>query len=291
MKLDELIPALSILCQGYLVLHADSEGNPWIPPSATDYRICKSALDKMGVDAKQMGVLALENWEHKRRESESPSWWAEVFSATDSKNVQLSTGLGKSTDQLLNLILSGSAPASSEKPIPFSLVARTYLEIAAFFDGPHIVLPAPTITVVSDWEVICREITSTPELVHQLHWKRFEDLLARLLERFGWLIEPMGYTKDDGIDIVAVRKVDPGIDIRMMVQCKKFSRENKVGVDLVKQLWSTKTEHGFHQAMLATTSSFTRGAMSKADLWKLELRDHEAIVNWCMKYGDVMNIQ
>jgi HJR/Mrr/RecB family endonuclease len=109
---------------------------------------------------------------------------------------------------------------------------------------------------------------------------------GRLLERFGWQIEPMGYTKDDGIDIIAIRKIMPDIDIRMMIQCKRFSPGNTVGVEFVKQLWATKVEHGFHQAMLATTSSFTKGAMIKADLWKLELRDHQSMVDWCMKYGE-----
>lgn len=33
--------------------------------------------------------------------------------------------------------------------------------------------------------------------------------------------------------------------------------------------------------MLATTSSFTRGAVAKANQWKLDLRDHDRILDWC----------
>lgn len=97
----------------------------------------------------------------------------------------------------------------------------------------------------------------------------------------------MGYTKDDGIDIIAVRKVAPDSKFHMMVQCKKFDQTRKVGVDFVKHLWATKSEYGFHQAMLATTSSFTRGASEKASLWNLDLRDHMNVLDWCRRYGTV----
>ena len=286
-KLDDLIPALSILCQGYLALHADSEGNPDIPSSDPSYDVVMLALEKMGIDSKLMGMLSPENWQAKRKESETPAWWTEVFAKNENSSIQFDTGLGESTDELIYIVLSSSRHPSLATGISIHLVASSYLEIASFFDGPHIILPRLTITAVSDWDAICHEIANAPEILYQLHWKRFEDLLGRLLERFGWKIEPMAYTKDDGIDIIAVRKLMPDIDVRMMIQCKRFSPDNKVGVEFVKHLWATKVEHGFHQAMLATTSSFTKGALNKADIWKLELRDHQEMVNWCMKYGDV----
>ena len=118
--------------------------------------------------------------------------------------------------------------------------------------------------------------------------KKFEDLIAHLLEKFGWSVEPMDYTKDGGIDIIAVRRVDPNVDFRMMVQCKKFSQTRKVGVEVVRELFSVKWENAFHQAMIATTSSFTKGAVAKADIWNLELRDHKAIADWCKEYGEVI---
>ena len=97
----------------------------------------------------------------------------------------------------------------------------------------------------------------------------------------------MGYTKDDGIDIVALRRVAPGIRFRMMVQCKRFAPARKVGVEIVREVWAVKWEKGFHQAMLATTSGFTRGARAKATAWDLELKDADAILDWCSEAGRV----
>ena len=115
-----------------------------------------------------------------------------------------------------------------------------------------------------------------------LEWaSEFEDLMAEILKAAGWSIKPMGYTKDGGIDLVAIRHVDPGIPIEMMVQCKRNAPSNPVGVKVVREVWSIKWKHGFHQAMIATTSRFTRGARQEAQDWKLDLRAHTEILEWC----------
>ena len=118
--------------------------------------------------------------------------------------------------------------------------------------------------------------------------ERFEDLIAHLLEEYGWEITPMGYTKDDGIDLIAIRRIQPRVKFSMMVQCKRYSQNRKVGVSVVKDVWATKWEKGFHHAMIATTSHFTKGAMEKAESWNFDLRDHESIVELCKEYGEIV---
>jgi HJR/Mrr/RecB family endonuclease len=89
------------------------------------------------------------------------------------------------------------------------------------------------------------------------------------------------------VDIVAARLVDPGIPFQMMVQCKRHAASNKVEVSQVREVWAVKSLQGFHQAMIATTSSFTKGAKLQADYWNLDLRDHDAVVQWCKDMGGV----
>jgi HJR/Mrr/RecB family endonuclease len=95
----------------------------------------------------------------------------------------------------------------------------------------------------------------------------------------------MGCTKDGGIDIIAVRRLAPDVEFRMLVQCKRHKRDKRVEVGVVKEVWATKLEGNFHQAMIATSSTFTRGAIEKAQTWQLTLKDHKAIVGWCREYG------
>ena len=45
---------------------------------------------------------------------------------------------------------------------------------------------------------------------------------------------------------------------------------------------------GFHHAMIATTSKFTKGAVKKAESWNFDLRDHESIFELCREYGKIV---
>jgi len=146
-----------------------------------------------------------------------------------------------------------------------------------------IALPPPPIVVVREWRGILRQLSTGRLDLHSLPWKQFEELVAHVLEAHGWEITPMGYTKDGGVDIAAVRPLAPGIRFNMMVQCKRFSAVRKVGVELVRQVWAVKSEKGFHQAMLATTSTFTSGAKETAAIWDLELKDRDDILAWCSR--------
>lgn len=144
-----------------------------------------------------------------------------------------------------------------------------------------LILPSPTILVIEEWDKIIKHIAKDSSILYKLDWQRFEDLMAQILERYGWETKPMGYTKDDGVDIVAVRRVAPDFQFRMMVQCKRNAKHRKIGVDVVREVWSVKWEKAFHHAMIVTTSTFTREAKRKGEKWDLALKDHNAITEWC----------
>jgi restriction system protein len=181
-------------------------------------------------------------------------------------------------DQFLPLVLEMWREADSE-PIQLTelLVEQPRHDI--------IVLPWPPIYVLNGWSQIASEIADDEHRIYELGWREFEDLIAHLLESFGWSVTHMGYTKDEGIDLVAAKIVEPDVTFQMMVQCKRYSRHRKVGVEIVREIWSVKWEKGFHQAMIATTSFFTKGAKEKAEKWNLELKDHDAIFDWCRANG------
>jgi transcriptional regulator with XRE-family HTH domain len=151
-----------------------------------------------------------------------------------------------------------------------------------------IILPQPEIVAVNNFHSLIDKINMDHTELYKLDWKKFEDLVAHLLEEFGWEIIPMGYTKDDGIDLIAIRHVQPKVEFSMMVQCKRYSQHRKVGVSVVKDVWATKWEKGFHHAMIATTSKFTKGAVKKAESWNFDLRDHESIFELCREYGKIV---
>lgn len=207
-------------------------------------------------------------------------------------------------DELNNLIKNGAWWARDKKRGAFDVDLMNYVVslkgkyrlkepklkpvTESKIESNLIILPPPQILILDKWEMIIKEISERKKDIHSLNWMQFEDFIAHLLENFGWKVENMQRTKDNGIDLIATQLLMPDINFNMMVQCKKFNPENKVGLSIVKEVWSTKWEHGFNQAMIATSSSFTKGAKDKAEKWNLDLRDHNDIVEWCLKYGKLI---
>jgi len=108
-----------------------------------------------------------------------------------------------------------------------------------------ILIPEKNLVVVENWNEIIKAITKDSKLLYKLPWDKFEDLMAKLLGSFGWDISPLGRTKDEGIDIVVTKLVSPDINFQMMVQCKKYSEKNKVGLDVVKNVYSSNINISF----------------------------------------------
>lgn len=164
--------------------------------------------------------------------------------------------------------------------------------------------------VHSSQEVLITEISSGNEIVEvsagflrvineritvdellSLSPREFEALVADLWRRFGYTVELTKRTRDGGRDVIAVRREE--VDMRILIECKRFRRSRKVGVDLVRTLYGVKADENATKAVLATTSTFSGEAMRffRRHWWELEPRDHEGVVAWiktaCALSGNV----
>jgi hypothetical protein len=118
-----------------------------------------------------------------------------------------------------------------------------------------------------------------PELLRTLEWRAFEKLLADALETFGYAVELQRGTKDGGVDIFAVRNDHFGA-AKYILQAKRWS--NRVSVEPVRELLFLQAHHRATKCCLATTSSFTKGALELGNQyrWQLDLRDWEGLQAW-----------
>lgn len=130
-------------------------------------------------------------------------------------------------------------------------------------------------------------LRSHPEGLYALHPRQFEELIAELLVSFGWKVELTPKIKDGGYDIFAIsNSLAPGISGAWIIECKRYKRENKVGVEIVRALYGAKSTFEGINVMLATTSSFTEGARRfKASRYNLELRDYNGVMEWLQSYS------
>jgi hypothetical protein len=79
---------------------------------------------------------------------------------------------------------------------------------------------------------------------------------------------------------VALRKTEA--TLRILIECKRYDPHHKVSVGLVRALYGVKHHEGATKAILATTSTFTRGAEAffEAHRWELEPKDYSGVLKW-----------
>jgi len=121
--------------------------------------------------------------------------------------------------------------------------------------------------------------------MRDMHPRKFEELVAELFHRMGYDVILTPRSKDGGFDVLAFQKTGVG-KLLTLVECKRYSPKDKVGVGLVRSLYGVVEEKNATHGVIATTSSFTRGARQfQQNLeYRLSLRDFNDLAAWCKEY-------
>ena len=90
-----------------------------------------------------------------------------------------------------------------------------------------------------------------------------EERCAALLERRGYRVERTARSRDGGIDLIAARTDEVGIEQRLYVQCKDHARP--VGVEVVRELIGVLPADQKVVAVLASPAGVTADARKTAD--------------------------
>ena len=148
---------------------------------------------------------------------------------------------------------------------------------------------AQGLIVFSDaaWSQLIRQLSRDPSLLHSLSPRRFEEVVASLLQRQGLDVILTPQAGDRGRDILAFCETVAGRHL-YLVECKRYAPDRPVGVQLVRALYGVVAREKATAGVLVTTSRFTSGAKSfEADVrYRLALREYDDIVSWLQKLGD-----
>lgn len=134
------------------------------------------------------------------------------------------------------------------------------------------------------------EIKNNPERIRNITSREFEMLIAEIFEKQGFQVELTQRTRDGGKDIIAISRDNLGIKTKYFIECKHYSEDNKVGVDIVRSLHGVKNQkEGPNKTIIATTSTFTQGAKefiaeTISSSWDMELADYTRVMEWIHKY-------
>lgn len=137
-----------------------------------------------------------------------------------------------------------------------------------------------TLSPINDAVLKC--LLQNPEEIYQLTSREFEEVMAEIYNRLGYKVKLTKATRDGGKDII-IRKSDILGDFIYYVECKKYSTNNPVGVEIVRKLLGVINMERVNCGIIATTSYFTRGAKDlilKEDLdFQIKLHDNNMIRN------------
>lgn len=125
-------------------------------------------------------------------------------------------------------------------------------------------------------EQLIEKLRLQPDLIYQISSRQFEELIAELLSKQGYEVNLTPATRDGGFDLYAAKKETLG-KFLYLVECKKYAAQNKVGVDLVRQLYGTLEAKRATAGMIVTTSFFSKGAKEFQDSLKYRVKLHDYI--------------
>ena len=108
----------------------------------------------------------------------------------------------------------------------------------------------------------------------------FEELVASIFEIEGYEVNVTRTTRDGGVDVFAERSNRLGLLDQWIVECKLYTEDRPVGVEVVRQLLGVRQVLNVRNAVLVASTRFTKEAKRTAELGGVELVDRERLLTW-----------
>lgn len=136
-------------------------------------------------------------------------------------------------------------------------------------------------------EELKRYLAKHPEKLYELTPRKFEELIADILFDFGFDVELTPATRDGGKDIYAYIK-NQICSFLMFVECKKWSPENHVGIEVVQRLYGVQQVNKANKSMVVTTSFFSKSAIEECKRYEtlMSLHDYSDLKTWLKRYEE-----
>lgn len=155
-----------------------------------------------------------------------------------------------------------------------------------------LVLPSANIWLLENEQEIFRYLAQKPEKVFDMSPREFEMLVASVFRANGFDVELTPGSRDGGFDVLAVQRSKFVGETRFLIECKRYAKENKVGIGLVQRLIGTVNQFKATRGILVTTSSFTRDAVDCVESTPgiITIKDYECLTGWLKDLDFLSNI-
>lgn len=157
--------------------------------------------------------------------------------------------------------------------IDLPAVSPVFSETKADILIPELIIPAKT--------DLLRRIKDCPDELFRVTPRDFEEIIAEIFSHHGFKVELTQQTRDGGKDIIAITE-NLGLPVVHFVECKRYAKNKKVDIGIVKNLYATVVSGGANKGVLVTSSTYTQDARVFADkhLYLLALREYSDVLQW-----------
>lgn len=137
-------------------------------------------------------------------------------------------------------------------------------------------------------EEFIKYYTKHPHKLYSVSPRQYEIFVAELLKDMGYEVWLNNHTRDGGRDIIAVLKTPSNDSIVTIVECKKYSLDNPVPIEIVERfMYTIREKDKANAGWIVTTSTFSRDAQKCQHnyRWLLKLKDNKDLATLCSNYG------
>lgn len=124
--------------------------------------------------------------------------------------------------------------------------------------------PDDAFTAFTRVEQIIMDIAQNRELIYNISPREFEEVIERVLQDEGFETKLTQQTRDGGCDIIAT-KYEMGKQVVLYIECKRYGRQNAVGVNIVRSLYGVQLADKINKVILATTGHVIRDLENATD--------------------------
>ncbi|MCB9681376.1 MAG: restriction endonuclease [Alphaproteobacteria bacterium] len=143
------------------------------------------------------------------------------------------------------------------------------------------------VTVQTIDDALLAALAMRPTDAFQLSDRKFEELVARIIEDMGYEVTLTRLVNDGGVDIFAVLR-GPLHPTLTVIDCKRYRADRKIGVGMVRTIAGLREQYEANTGMLVTTSSFSKPARDlQIERFKhsVALADMDRLAGWLSRYG------
>ena len=130
-------------------------------------------------------------------------------------------------------------------------------------------------------EQIMEMLQNNPKMLWQLPPRKFEEIIADILDKQGYSVTLTPASGDGGFDMFAAKRDGLG-QFLYLVECKRYVPPNKVGVEIVRSLYGVLQAKKATAGAIVTSSFFTKGAeeFQGEQQHQLQLHDYFVLQQW-----------